>query len=402
MEGNFMNHDEQKWQTALIRKTAVVLLAIFLATMIFLLAVSVLTGISHRGLAIQLIVAVVLLVVFFITARFRLRGLSDSLTTREGQAGKARDDSASILADASRVLSEMAAGNLLSRSRCPEKYQGDSEPLLHAIDAVRTQLSQLLAGISAAVRALDGNARQVSSGTQALLQDAGQQAASVQQLTDIIDEISVIIQHSGEKRTCARELYRESAEGFAASNQKMSDMLTAIRNISDKTDGISKIIKTIDDIAFQTNILALNAAVEAARAGTAGKGFAVVADEVRNLAQKSADAARDTTTLIQDTVAAVQRGSELTSGTAEALHLLNENSDKVVAITNEIGKDAQEQVERIHQLSDGLTQMSGSVQSNSSTAQESAAGSDALTQEIEQMNTLLRRFRFELSGVCAA
>ncbi|MPN44036.1 Methyl-accepting chemotaxis protein IV [bioreactor metagenome] len=179
-------------------------------------------------------------------------------------------------------------------------------------------------------------------------------------------------------------------------------MLTAIRNISDKTDGISKIIKTIDDISFQTNILALNAAVEAARAGTAGKGFAVVADEVRNLAKKAADAARDTTALIQDTVAAVQRGSELTSGTAEALRLLNENSDKVVAITNEIGKDAQEQVEGIRRLSDGLTKISGSVQSSSSTAQESAAGSDALTQEIERLNTLLHPFHFKDSGVFAA
>lgn len=397
-----MDYDVQERKTVSVGKTAVGLFAIFLISMILLLASSALTGTSGRGLVIQLIVAVVLAAVFFAVAILRLRRFSESLTDQGGRSGEDGDDFAAVLEDASRVLSEMAGGDLLAKSRCPEKYQGDYEPLLRAIDAVRGQLSQMLSGIGAAAGALDKGARQVSSGTQALLLDAGQQAASVQQLTDIIGEISVIIQHSGEKRSCARDLYRESAEEFATSNQKMSDMLTAIHNISDKTDGISKIIKTIDDIAFQTNILALNAAVEAARAGTAGKGFAVVADEVRNLAQKSADAAKDTTTLIQDTVTAVQRGSELTSGTAEALRLLNENSDKVVAITNEIGKDAQEQVDGIRRLSDGLSQISGSVQSSSSTAQESAAGSDALTQEIERLNTLLHRFRFEASGVYAA
>ncbi|BAL01260.1 methyl-accepting chemotaxis protein [Oscillibacter valericigenes Sjm18-20] len=397
-----MEDNKKRLQTVPIRKTEVILFAIFLISLIFILAVSALIGVSRRGLVTQSIVAVILAAVFFIAVRFRLRGLSESLTAQEDRVVENQGNSAAVFEDASRVLSEMAAGDLLSKSRCPEKYQGDSGPLLHAIDAVRVQLSQLLSGIGAAAGELDGSARQVSSGSKALLQDAGQQAASVQQLTGVIGEISVIVQHSGEKRSCARGLFRESADGFAACNQKMSDMLTAINNISDKTDGINKIIKTIDDIAFQTNILALNAAVEAARAGTAGKGFAVVADEVRNLAQKAADAARDTTALIQDTVTAVQRGSELAGGTAEALRLLNENSDKVVAITNEIGKDAQEQVDRIRRLSDGLAQMSGSIESSSSTAQESTAGSDVLTQEIERLNALLRRFRFEASGICAA
>ena len=397
-----MDDHEQRWQAVPVRKTGVILFAIFLISLIFLLAVSALTGTSGRGLVIQSIVAVVLAAVFFIAAGFRLRRLSESLSAQGERAVENRDNSAAVLEDASRVLSEMAGGDLLSKSRCPEKYQGDYESLLHAMDAIRVQLSRLLSGIGTAAGELDGGARQVSSGTQALLQDAGQQAESVQQLTDVIGEISVIVQHSGEKRSCARDLFQESADGFATCNQKMSDMLTAINNISNKTDDINKIIKTIDDIAFQTNILALNAAVEAARAGTAGKGFAVVADEVRNLAQKAADAARGTTALIQDTVVAVQRGSELAGGTAESLRLLNENSDKVVAITNEIGKDAQEQVERIRRLSDGLAQMSGSIQSSSSTAQESTVGSDALTQKIERLNTLLRRFRFETSGVSAA
>ena len=397
-----MDHDVQEWKTVSVRKSAAGLFAIFLLSLIVLLASSALTGTSGRGLVIQLIVAVVLAAVFLAAAVSRLRRFSKALTEQGGQPGKGGDDSAAVLEDASRMLREMAGGDLLVESRCPEKYQVDYEPLLRAIDAVRDRLSQLLSGIGAAAGELDGSARQLFTGTQALLQDAGQQAASVQQLTDIIGEISVIVQHSGEKRSCARELFRKSADGFTSCNQRMSDMLTAIRNISDKTDGISKIIKTIDDISFQTNILALNAAVEAARAGTAGKGFAVVADEVRNLAKKAADAARDTTALIQDTVAAVQRGSELTSGTAEALRLLNENSDKVVAITNEIGKDAQEQVDGIRRLSDGLTRISGSVQSSSSTAQESASGSDALTQEIDRLNTLLHRFHFKNSGIFAA
>ncbi|MET0018199.1 methyl-accepting chemotaxis protein [Oscillibacter sp.] len=397
-----MDHDVQEWKTVSVRKTAVSLSAVFLLSLIFLLASSALTGTSNRGLVIQLIVAVVLLAVFLAAVISRLHRFSEALTEQGGRPGGGGDDSAEVLEDASRMLREMAGGNLLVKSGCPEKYQGDYESLLHAIDAVRERLSQLFSGLGAAAGELDKSAHQISTGTEALLRDAGQQTASVQQLNDIIGEISVIIQHSGEKRGCARDLFRESADGFASCNQRMSDMLTAISNISDKTDGIGKIIKTIDDISFQTNILALNAAVEAARAGTAGRGFAVVADEVRNLAKKAADAARDTTALIQDTVTAVQHGSELTSGTAEALRLLNENSDKVVAITNEIGKDAQEQVDGIRRLSDGLTEISGAVQSSASTAQESAAGSNTLTQEIERLNTLLHRFRFEDSGIFAA
>ena len=175
----------------------------------------------------------------------------------------------------------------------------------------------------------------------------------------------------------------------------MNEMSDAMQDITNKSNEIEKIIKTIDDIAFQTNILALNAAVEAARAGAAGKGFAVVADEVRNLAQKSAEAAQNTTTLIEGTIQSVANGGRITEETAAALHIVADNVGKVTGLIGQITEASNEQAERISQITNGIEQITAVIQTNSATAEESAAASEELSGQATMMNDLIATFQLK-------
>ena len=300
-----------------------------------------------------------------------------------------------IIADTERLLQEMAVGNFAAQSSCPEQYVGDFALLLQSIRGMDSKLFQTLSSINTAAEQVGGGAGQVSAGAQALSQGTMEQAASVEELSATMDDISAKFRNNDERRNSARKLFKESAEGFTVCNQKMEQLLAAMNDISARTDGIGKIIGTIDGLAFQTNILALNAAVEAARAGEAGRGFSVVADEVRSLAQKSAEAAKNTNLLIKGAVAAVQAGSKLTGETAEALRYINENSDKVAAITNEIGKDAQAQTDGVERVSIGLSQISTVVQTNSATAEESAAASEELSRQARVLKEYVSQFHLE-------
>ncbi|MEG0541168.1 MAG: methyl-accepting chemotaxis protein, partial [Angelakisella sp.] len=191
----------------------------------------------------------------------------------------------------------------------------------------------------------------------------------------------------------ANTLADEAGAGVIESNQHMREMVTAMGEITNTSNEIGKIIKTIDDIAFQTNILALNAAVEAARAGAAGKGFAVVADEVRNLSQKSAEAAQNTTALIENAIAAIANGTKIADQTAKSLQMVVEKSNMVQEKIGEIAIASDGQATSVVQVTQGVEQISSVVQTNSATSEESAAASEELSGQAQMLKTLVGRFK---------
>ena len=210
-----------------------------------------------------------------------------------------------------------------------------------------------------------------------------------------MSEISDKIKSTAEQSLEANKLSLSSVEAVELSNQKMEEMSMAMKEITEKSNEIGKIIKTIDDIAFQTNILSLNAAIEAARAGAAGKGFAVVADEVGNLAQKSAKAAQNTSDLIEETMDAVSRGARITEETAASMDLVKTKAEGITNIISKISDASEDEARGIVQLSSGLDQISSVVQSNTATAEQSAAASEELSGQANVLQDLVSKFQLK-------
>jgi len=234
---------------------------------------------------------------------------------------------------------------------------------------------------------------QVSFGAQALSQGATEQASSVEELSATIVELSGHVKVNADHAAEASRLSNDAGSGVMESDGHMKEMIEAMGDISDKSKEIGKIIKTIDDIAFQTNILALNAAVEAARAGSAGKGFAVVADEVRNLAQKSAEAAKNTTVLIEGSILAVDNGTRIVGQTAKSLQDVVVKAGNVTNKMTDIANASEQQAKAIAQVTQGIEQIAAVVQTNSATAEESAAASEELTGQAQMLKELVGKFR---------
>ena len=222
---------------------------------------------------------------------------------------------------------------------------------------------------------------------------AVEQNEQVDELVSRIQQVSSVTQNNASECTAASQITMEVAEKLGESNQHMHEMVEAMSRINNSSEEIGKIIKTIEDIAFQTNILALNAAVEAARAGTAGKGFAVVADEVRNLASKSAEAASHTTTLIESSLVAVANGTRIAHETEKSLQEVVDTANQVTTIIEDIVRLSEEQVVEIGYISDGVEKISHVVQSNSATAEQSAATSEELSGQAHTMNNLVGKFQ---------
>ena len=287
-----------------------------------------------------------------------------------------------IIHDIGYLLGEMANQNLDIQSSHRDAYVGDFQSILHSMRNLKVELSEILRQINTSADQVSNASDQVSSSSQNLSQGAVEQASSVEELAARISEISSQIKDTADSAQQVREQTHHAGEGVSVCNQQMQELMKEI----------GKIIKTIEDIAFQTNILALNAAVEAARAGTAGKGFAVVADEVRNLASKSAEASKNTSLLITHSTEAVQTGTKIARNTADALSDVVENIQSMVGSIDQISVVSNEQSEAVLQVNEGITQISSVVQSNSATAEESAAARQELSAEAANLKQLVDRF----------
>ena len=300
-----------------------------------------------------------------------------------------------IISDLSDKLSELAKGNFRVSLENTEQYPGAYRPLLNSLQEISNDLNKTMAEIKTSAREVNAGAEQVSSGAQGLSQGATEQASSIEELSATVNDISEHIKKTAENTRLANTEAQNAGKEVSHSDKQMQQMKAAMENINQKSGEISKIIKTIDDIAFQTNILALNAAIEAARAGVAGKGFAVVADEVGNLAQKSANAAKDTTMLIEETLQAVEQGTVLADSTAESLQRVVTGASKVTELVNQIAEASVEQSRAVEQVSTGIDQISSVVQSNTATAEESAAASEELSGQANILNDLVGRFQLK-------
>nr|WP_024835315.1 methyl-accepting chemotaxis protein [Clostridium sp. 12(A)] len=298
-----------------------------------------------------------------------------------------------IIQDINYVLGEMSNGNFRVTTSKEEQYVGSYKNILEAMHNIRLTLSNALLEIDHASEQVSTGASQVSDAAQALSQGATEQASSIEELSATITDISNRIKENAANASEANTLSQEASEGVLSGNQKMADMIAAMNDIASTSNEIGKIIRTIDDIAFQTNILALNAAVEAARAGSAGKGFAVVADEVRNLAGKSAEAAKNTTLLIENAIAAIGNGTKIAGETAEALRLVVEKSNVSAVRISEIAEASTAQAEAVMQVTTGIDQISAVVQTTSATSEESAATSEELSAQAVTLKSLVGKFK---------
>ncbi|MSS11345.1 methyl-accepting chemotaxis protein [Clostridium sp. WB02_MRS01] len=289
------------------------------------------------------------------------------------------------------VTSEISSGNI--EVTVDIEYKNDFAPIKKSLEQITASLNGTLLKISTASQQVAAGSAQMSAGAQALSQGATEQASSTEELAASINEVSEKIKQNADHARQASANMDETTAEIESGDAQMKKLVEAMSGIENTSSEIEKIIKTIDDIAFQTNILSLNAAVEAARAGEAGKGFAVVADEVRNLASKSAEAAKDTTELIQNTLTAIENGNDMVIKTEKHLNQIAGRAKTVNMLIKMITAASEAQASTVEQINLGINQISSVIQTNSATAEESAASSEELSAQAETLNNLVAHFK---------
>ena len=292
--------------------------------------------------------------------------------------------------ETSKVLNQMAKGNLDVEIK--GEYNGDYIDLKEATNKIIKSLNETLGEIDTAAEQVSAGAKLVSDSSQSLSQGSTEQAASIEEITSSVTEITAQTKDNAVNAGKANEMAESVKENADEGNKQMQSVLKAMEEINESSNSISKIIKVIDDIAFQTNILALNAAVEAARAGQHGKGFAVVAEEVRNLAARSANAAKETTEMIEESIKKAENGKKITEVTAEKLNKVTEHITTVAEIVNGIAAASNEQAAAIGQINQAIEEVSQVTQTNTATAEESASASEELSSQAVLVKDRIGRF----------
>lgn len=320
------------------------------------------------------------------TSRDELGQLADSMRKLCGSTKV-------VISDLAYVLKEVADGNLTVDSQAEANYVGAYAELLTSTRSFVSTLNETLTKINVAAEQVSSGSDQVSAGAQALAQGATEQASSVEELAATIQVVHGQINTNAEHAKEANTQTNIAGDKMNQANGRMGELVKAMDEIKQCSAQISEIIKTIEDIAFQTNILSLNAAIEAARAGAAGKGFAVVADEVRNLASKSAEAANNTNVLIDNTVRAIEDGNNLVDEVANMMQAVSDAAGLVAKLNAGISDGSAEAADSIAQINIGVDQISNVVQTNSATAEESAAASEELSGQATMLKELISQFR---------
>ncbi len=297
-----------------------------------------------------------------------------------------------MVQDVSQEKDDILEGNLEHRIVI-STYEGDYQKIVTGMNELMDSVSDVIQKIKGASQNIASSSEQLNGGAQVLSEGATEQAGAVEQLSATITEIAGKIQLNADNTSTVNQLAEKSSGEIKHGGELMRQMIAAMEQITNTSSQINAIIQTIEDIAFQTNILALNAAVESARAGAAGKGFGVVADEVKNLANKSSEAVKSTTVLIEDTMKAVENGTQIAQSTAASLNTIIGSTNEMTELITKISNATNEQSVSIHQVTEGMDQISTVVQRNSAASEESAASSKELSNLAQELKLLVQKFK---------